>query len=195
MLPTNYLLTNHTIYTYKQDLVLNIPQRLICHKAQPNQNLCSIISWIYFLLQNIIFSFSLFIFYFTFSQLIFLFFLIYHFFFTFIYCKLLIFIHTFFITNVLIIFNLSFLLQFSCYFVTLNSNFQHFFIPSLFGPSLVFSFLFSNSSPLPLTISLCLPIFFFHSFSFLDFFFIFCCYLTYNFAIVIKLLSNSINIM
>ena len=32
MLPTNYLLTN----VYKQDLVLNNPQGLICHKIQPD---------------------------------------------------------------------------------------------------------------------------------------------------------------
>ena len=37
MLPTNYIFTNHIylIYMYKQDLVYNNLQGLICHKIQP----------------------------------------------------------------------------------------------------------------------------------------------------------------
>ena len=34
--PLIYLLTNHIVYMYKQDLALNNPQDLIGHKTQPN---------------------------------------------------------------------------------------------------------------------------------------------------------------
>ena len=37
MLPTNYLLIDR--YIFKQDLALNNPQELICHKTQPNHPL------------------------------------------------------------------------------------------------------------------------------------------------------------